>query len=68
MIKTTTENRETITDTKIVAKVIPFRCVVCKGFGTVNYGQRDCKACDKKGYILVQQEEQEDGGKLSRTI
>lgn len=49
---------EKINDTKIIPKILPFRCPVCKGFGTVNYGKHKCKACDGKGYILVSQEEE----------
>lgn len=35
---------------------VPFRCVVCKGFGRVNYGKKICHACKGKGYLLVVQE------------
>jgi DnaJ-class molecular chaperone len=47
-----------VNDTKIIPKILPFRCPVCKGFGTVNYGKQICKACRSKGYILVKQEEE----------
>ena len=29
------------------------RCVVCNGFGTLKYGEKQCQACLGKGYILV---------------
>lgn len=29
------------------------RCPVCKGFGTVNYGRRECHACGGKGITYV---------------
>jgi DnaJ-class molecular chaperone len=51
-------NELKVNDTKIIPKVLPFRCPVCKGFGTVNYGRQTCKACEGKGYILVDQEEE----------
>lgn len=40
-------------------KKIPFKCVVCNGFGTISYGKKLCHACDGKGYILVDQEKNE---------
>lgn len=46
------------TNVNVEPKIIPFRCVICKGFGTVNYGQKTCSACDGKGYLLVKQEEE----------
>ncbi len=49
---------KTINDTKINPKILPFRCPVCRGFGSVNYGKQVCKACNGKGYILVDQEEE----------
>ena len=49
---------EKVNDTKIIPKILPFRCPVCRGFGTVNYGRLKCKACDGKGFILVNQEEE----------
>ncbi len=36
---------------------MPFRCVICNGFGTLKYGEKICQACDGKGYILVPVEE-----------
>jgi DnaJ-class molecular chaperone len=32
---------------------LPVKCVVCNGFGTVNYGKKECHACQGRGYILV---------------
>jgi len=32
---------------------IPMKCVVCNGFGTVNWGKATCHACKGCGYILV---------------
>ena len=32
---------------------IPLKCVVCNGFGTVNWGKAQCHACNGRGYILV---------------
>lgn len=32
---------------------IPVKCVVCNGFGTVNWGRAQCHACNGRGYILV---------------
>lgn len=32
---------------------IPFRCVICNGFGTLKYGEKICQGCGGKGYILV---------------
>ncbi|MFH1792610.1 MAG: hypothetical protein ABH819_03100 [Patescibacteria group bacterium] len=32
---------------------IPMKCVVCNGFGTVNWGKTTCHACSGYGYILI---------------
>ena len=32
---------------------LPIKCVVCNGFGTVNWGKAQCHACKGLGYILV---------------
>ena len=32
---------------------IPIKCVICNGFGSVNWGKAECHACKGKGYILV---------------
>lgn len=29
------------------------KCPVCAGFGTVNYGKKECKSCNGRGYIMV---------------
>ena len=34
---------------------IPFRCVVCSGFGTLKSGTLICHACGGKGYVVVDQ-------------
>ena len=47
-----------INDTKIIPKILPFRCPVCRGYKTVNYGKEPCTACDEQGYILVDQEKE----------
>lgn len=39
---------------------IPFKCVVCNGFGTLKYGEKVCQACDGKGYIIVNQDGRTD--------
>ena len=33
------------------------RCPVCNGFGTLNYGKKQCQACEGRGYILIPIEE-----------
>ena len=37
--------------------VIPFKCPVCNGYGSVNYGKAVCHACEGKGYLLIDQNE-----------
>lgn len=39
---------------------IPVKCVVCNGWGTVNYGKKTCHACEGKGYILVEAKERDE--------
>jgi DnaJ-class molecular chaperone len=41
-------------------KRIPFRCVVCSGFGTLKSGTLICHACGGKGYVVVDQEIEKD--------
>jgi len=40
-------------ESEINPKVIPFKCVVCNGFGSLKHGALVCHGCDGKGYILV---------------
>lgn len=47
-----------INDTKIIATRLPFKCPVCGGFGTLQYGKKTCHGCEGKGYIVIAQEEQ----------
>lgn len=49
--------------TEIKPKYIPFKCVVCNGFGTVNWGKIKCHACDGVGFILIPPEENETSDK-----
>lgn len=42
---------------KIIPTNIPFKCPVCNGFGTLQYGKKICHACKGKGYILVEAKE-----------
>lgn len=38
---------------------IPFKCPVCLGFGTVNWGKQICQSCNGKGYVLVPARQQD---------
>ncbi len=38
---------------QIKPKYIPFKCVVCNGWGTVSNKRVTCHACDGKGYLEV---------------
>ena len=58
-----TNNIKSVNDTKIIPKILPFRCPVCRGFGTVNYGKQTCKTCGGKGMVLINQEEENAYGK-----
>jgi len=53
------DNLQTINDTRIIPKILPFRCPVCRGFGTVNWGKKGCNTCKGKGVILVDQEKKD---------
>ena len=39
---------------------IPFKCVVCNGFGSLKYGTKTCQACNGKGYVEVEQDRRTD--------
>lgn len=49
------DNTENI---NVKPKFIPFRCVICNGFGTVSNMRVRCHACDGKGYIEVPPKEE----------
>ncbi len=48
---------------KVTPKKIPFKCVVCNGFGTLKYGEKTCNGCGGKGYVVIDQDGRTDGGK-----
>ena len=48
---------------KTKPNVLPFKCVNCNGYGTVQYGKKVCHSCGGKGYILVPQLIDDDYGK-----
>lgn len=43
----------------VVPRKIPFKCVVCNGFGTLKFGKIKCHACKGRGYILVNNSDRE---------
>lgn len=53
------QNELSINDTKIKVTRVPFRCVVCNGWGTVSNAHRTCQACGGKGVIFVDQPERQ---------
>lgn len=43
---------------------LPFKCPVCNGFGSLQYGKRVCHACGGTGIVHVPQiVEEDDNGK-----
>jgi len=46
--------------TKFKPRGLAQRCPVCNGFGTLNYGQKVCQACEGKGYVLIPVEEEKN--------
>lgn len=42
------------------------RCPVCKGFGTVKYGELVCRACKGNGYIYVPNRLDQIGGEYEQ--
>lgn len=49
------ERRHVEIDNKLRPAYLPVKCVVCSGFGTVNWGKSKCHACNGCGYILIPQ-------------
>ena len=50
-----------INETKqIEPNLLPFKCPVCNGWGTLGYRKKPCHACKGKGYILVDQAEYDE--------
>jgi len=45
---------------KLRPKRVPFRCVNCNGYGTVQYGKKICHSCNGKGFIVIDQEIKEE--------
>lgn len=41
----------------VTPKRIPFKCVVCNGWGTLSYGKKKCHACKGLGYIVINNDE-----------
>lgn len=39
---------------------MPFKCVVCNGYGTLKNGTLTCHGCDGKGWVVVDQDRQTD--------
>jgi len=56
MIKNDTDKTPVINGVDIRPKFIPFRCVVCNGFGSLKYGAIKCQACQGSGYVVIDQE------------
>ena len=56
MIKNDTDKTPVINGVDIRLKFIPFRCVVCNGFGSLKYGAIKCQACKGSGYVVIDQE------------
>ena len=50
-----------MTDSSYKPTIIPVKCAVCNGFGTVNWGKASCHACGGKGYIMVPAKEEKKG-------
>jgi len=42
---------------EIKPKYLGQRCPVCNGFGSLRYGEKQCQACEGRGYILIPVEE-----------
>jgi len=47
-------------EVKVEPKKIPFKCVVCNGFGSLKYGAKTCQACNGQGYIVIDQDGRTD--------
>ena len=41
------------TPVSVAPKQVPVKCVVCEGWGSFSHGQTPCKACEAKGYLMV---------------
>jgi DnaJ-class molecular chaperone len=57
----------TINEVNITPKKIPFKCPVCNGFGSLQYGKKVCHACNGKGYVVIDNEEGETDDKKYTT-
>lgn len=55
------QNNDNPENVQVRPKFVPFRCVVCNGFGTVKFGSKICQGCGGKGYVLVPNSEEGDG-------
>lgn len=42
-------------NTTSTARLIPFKCVVCSGFGTVTKERIKCHGCKGSGYLVIDQ-------------
>lgn len=41
--------------------LLPIKCPVCNGFGTLKFGTKTCQGCEGKGWVLVPAEEISNG-------
>ncbi len=49
---------------KIKPQYIPYKCVICSGYGSFSHGTVLCQACNGLGYLKVppkDEAEEEDG-------
>lgn len=53
-------DRKTDDSSDYVPSKIPFKCVICNGFGSLKYGELQCHGCKGKGYILIPTKEKEE--------
>lgn len=54
------QTTKVVNDIPIKATRLPFRCPVCNGFGTLKYGEIVCQACEGRGFVVVDQEGEND--------
>ena len=49
---------EDIQPIKVKVKQLPVKCPVCNGYGTYGHNRVPCQACEGKGIIMVDAEEE----------
>lgn len=44
---------------KVIPLEVPYKCVLCQGFGSFSHGKITCNGCKGLGYVMVKAKKEE---------